>query len=220
MYLTSEQIETRILETFDKIVFYNGRRLDEVLPVEERLLLVTSIMENFPPTMPDLIEKYHKDRELRSNVPLSKVYFHLLEEVIELGKELGYTYNSIYGEFTTRLVDKRDEDNLNPIRPTKENLLKELADVATIVGSISDYVNMRELLFDAVLLVHESNDTKLCSIEEVEQTIKEKDLPISTTRTHSLGNNKFIIIDETTGKTIKPIGYKKPDLSHLFKNKD
>ena len=218
MYLTKEQIETRILETFDKIVFYNGRRLDEVLPVEERLLLVTSIMENLPPSIPDVIDKYHKDRNLKEITPLKKIYYHLLEEVIELGVELGISAIDIYLGFSTRFQKIQNIIDKEPI--TKENLLKELADVTTIVASISDFVGMRDLLFDAVLDVRDSNDTKLCTLEEIEQTIKEKNLPVDTTRTHSLGNNKFIIIDESTGKTIKPIGYKKPDLSHLFKNKD
>ncbi len=70
MYLTKEQIEARIFEALDDTVFYNGKRLDEILPIEERALICVNIMENLPPTMPDIITKYHKDRDLENNVPL------------------------------------------------------------------------------------------------------------------------------------------------------
>ena len=88
MYLSKQDIEVRIFEALDDIVFYNGKRLDELLPVEERALICASIMEVLPPTLPDIIKKYHKDRKLEDNVNVENVYFHLLEEVIELGFEL------------------------------------------------------------------------------------------------------------------------------------
>lgn len=214
MYLSKEQIERRILETFDKIVCYNGKRLDEVLPVEERLLICTSIMQNLPPTMPDIITKYHKDRKLKENISLKDIYFHLLEEVMELGQELGLGNATIYEGLLNRFVKiyKRKSKST-----TKEGLLNELSDVSIIIGSISDYVNMNHLLFDGILEVVRSNDSKICNLEQVKETIKEKGLSESSIRTHDLGNNKFIMIDEDTGKTVKPISYRPPNFKHLFK---
>ena len=177
MYLSKEQIEVKIFEALDDTVFYNGRRLDELLPIEERALVCVNIMENLPPTIPDIITKYHNDRKLEENVNVNDVYFHLLEEVIELGIELNVNTNTIYEKFFNRFVEiGRREQKLT----TKEGLANELADVVTIVGSIAKYVNMDEILYDAILIVRDSNDSKICSLEEVKQTIEEKGLSNST----------------------------------------
>jgi hypothetical protein len=214
MYLTKEQIEVRILEALDDTIFYNGKRLDEILPVEERALICVNIVENLPNTMPDLIKKYHKDRDLKENVSLKSIYFHLLEEVFELGLELNISTREVYIGFFERFTEilKRKDKN-----STKEGLINELADVSTVIGSIAEYVNMGELLYDAILIVRDSNDTKICSLEEVKQTIKEKGLSNSSVRTKNLGNDKYLMIDEVTGKSVKPVGYKPPDFKHLFK---
>ncbi len=219
MYLTKEQIEARIFEALDDTVFYNGKRLDEILPIEERALICVNIMENLPPTMPDIITKYHKDRDLENNVPLFDIYYHLLEEVIELGIELTLSTENIYMNFLTKyreMIERFETNKLNS--PSKEGLANELADVTTIVGSIAKYVNMDELLYDAILIVRDSNDSKICSLEEVKQTIEVKGLSNSPSiRTKNLGNDKYLIIDENTGKSIKPVGFKPPDFKHLFK---
>ena len=215
MYLSKEQIEVKIFEALDDTIFYNGRRLDELLPIEERALICVNIMENLPPTMPDIITKYHNDRKLEENLSLNDIYFHLLEEVIELGMELNIDTNTIYEKFFNRFVEiGRREQKLT----TKEGLVNELADVTIIIGSIAKYVNMDEILYDAILIVRDSNNSKICSLEEVKQTIEEKGLSHSSSiRTKNLGNDKYLIIDEDTGKSIKPVGFKPPDFKHLFK---
>lgn len=214
MYLSKEQIEVKIFEALDDTIFYNGRRLDELLPIEERVLICVNIMENLPPTMPDIITKYHKDRNLEENLSLKDIYLHLIEEVIELGFELGLELHTLYSGVITRFAHiQKTQKTLS-----KENLINELADVTTIIGSIAKYVNMDELLYDAILIVRDSNDSKICSLEEVKQTIEEKGLSNSPSiRTKNLGNDKYIIIDEETGKTIKPVGFKPPNFKHLFK---
>lgn len=216
MYLSKEQIEVKIFEALDDTIFYNGRRLDELLPIEERALICVNIMENLPPTMPDIITKYHKERDLEENVSVYNVYFHLLEEVIELGFELGIRDSNIYQNFLDNFVKVFQQYKTK--HKSKENLINELADVTTIIGSIAKYVNMDELLYDAILIVRDSNDSKICSLEEVKQTIQEQGLSNSPSiRNRKLGNDKYLIIDEDTGKSIKPVGFKPPNFSHLFK---
>ena len=216
MYLTKEQIEIRILEALDDTIFYNGKRLDEILPIEERALICVNIMENLPSTMPDLIKKYHKDRNLEEDISIYQVYFHLLEEVIELGFELSVKDSDIYKRFLDNLVKGIQQYKIKP--RSKEGIINELADVSIIVGSIAEYVNMGELLYDAILIVRDSNDTKICNLEEVQQTIKKRNLSNSSSiRTKNLGNDKYLIIDEEAGKSIKPVGYKPPNFKHLFK---
>lgn len=215
MYLTKEQIEKTILETFDKVVFYNGKRLDEVLGVNERLLLVTSISNALPSPLPDLIDEYHKVRKLKENISVENVYYHLLEEVIKLGEQLHISFTDMYMGFTSRFRKVQTEELENK---TKETLINELADVATIVGSIADYVDMGELLYDAILIVNESNNTKLCTLDQVKETIKEKGLSNNPNiRTHDLGNDQYLIVDEELGKSIKPVSFKKANFKHLFK---
>lgn len=215
MYLTKEQIEVRLYELLDDIIFPNGTSLDERLAVEEKLQLVTSITRNLPDTMPDIVTKYHKDRKLKYSLPVEKVYFHLLEEVIELGKSLGLKDCTIHDNFIARLIEVFKQNTLN----NKEEQLHELSDISLIVGSIADYLELGELLYDGILEVMRSNDTKICSIEQVKETIQE--LGLSNNKnvvTKPLGSGKYLITDEKLGKSIKPVSYRKPDFKHLLNN--
>ena len=211
MYLPKSQIEVKVFEAINDTIFYNGKNIDEVLPIEERALICVNVMESLPPTMPDLIRTYHKDRKLGDDVEIEKVYYHLLEEVIELGFELNISRIDIYEQFAIRLNNIPYKSN------SRESLINELADVSTIVGSIAEYVKMGDILYDAILIVKESNDSKICNLEQVEQTVKENNLSNSSVRTKELGNNKYLMVDEDTGKSIKPVGYKPPNFKHLFK---
>lgn len=217
MYLTKEELEVRILEALDDVVFYNGKRLDEILPVEERAQICVDIINNLPMTMPDLITKYHNDRGGDSTFNLKKVYYHLFEEMVELGLELGINDDEIYKGFLDSYIYTINKSKNKPT--TKENLLRELADVTLIVGHIAKLVNMDDILFDGILSVLRSLNTKLCkSLDEVRETVKEQNLSYSTITTIELGNGKYLMIDSETGKSIKPVSFEPPDFKHIFNN--
>ena len=155
-----------------------------------------------------MIKKYYHKKLIRDRIP-------------EKIKESEGEYETrVLGEveFERELKKKLVEESNELAKAPKEELINELADVSIIVGSIAEYVNMGELLYDAILIVRDSNDTKICNLEEVQQTIKKRNLSNSSSiRTKNLGNDKYLIIDEEAGKSIKPVGYKPPNFKHLFK---
>lgn len=216
MYLSKEQIEVKIFEALDDTIFYNGKRLDEILPIEERALICVNIMENLPPTLPDIITKYHKDITTLDgdNINTNTLYKHLLEEVLELGMRLNIPINNSYFIILNMLSELYKKENI----VDRELLISQLSKVSIIIGEIADIAHLDEILYDAILITRDSLNNKICSLEEVKQTIEEKGLSNSPSiRTKNLGNDKYLIIDEDTGKSIKPVGFKPPDFKHLFK---
>jgi len=224
MYINKEEIEKRILEELDKIVFYNGKKINEILPLEERLLLVTSINNTLPYSLPDLVNKYYQTIDGYNVFTSKSLYFHLLEEVLELGIELSVPIEDIYAKTISRVSQLFREQGLKKcssfqdIESKNEKIVGQLSKTSVLLSFLTNTLNISDILYDAILEVDKSLYTKICqSIDEVKETVKickESNIDVTT---KDLGNNKFVIIRNDSNKIVKPVGYKKPTFINLIK---
>ncbi len=221
MYIHSQEIEKRIIEELDNIVFYNGKTIDEILPIQDKLLIATSISNSLPDTLPDMIRKYHKVfndvkyYEYNECIDIRNVYKHLLEEVLLLGIKLMIPIEVMYSNCIS-IISNLSKNNIDTEPIFKEQTLHQLSKLSLIVMSIAYLEGFQDSLFDAILITNNSLYDKICqNHDQLLDTIEKCKKAGIKVRTRDLGNNKFVVIKDS-GKIIKPVGYKEPTFDHLI----
>ena len=237
MYHDKQLLATRLYELLDDAILTDDKgtiSIDNLLNPQQKYELIMHIMAGLPKSDLERVIEFNNifkvDKEathIIENFKHKELRFELiLEETLELGKALGISDNDIYHSFLKLFVKVKAKEIPESLTET----LDALTDLLFVVYSAIDVFNLTDIQYDAFQEVFYSNMSKLIltnntsdnPLEVVRQSVKALNTKGYDVVTIDLKNNHLAILDNKTGKILKPVTFIEPNLDSLinkhFKN--
>lgn len=188
--------------------------------------IVLQLVQILPKSNLESVMEFHKafkvpkeETTVIEDLQYKELRFKLiLEEVIEFGFAIGLSYMDIYKNLITIYSNVKNKE----IKPSRIEILDSLIDILFVTYGSIDVLNLNDKEYLAMQEVFESNMTKLISkdqsnhLEIVKQTITSYKNNKIDVYSKDLKNGYIAIFDLTSGKILKPVTYKKPNLNKLL----
>ncbi len=198
--------------------------LDKVITPSQRYSLVMQIVKRLPLTNRERVETFNRATKIeKENTHIVTDFKYrelciklLFEEVLELAFSFGFNREGIYNNFISAINKVADEN----IEPSLLSVLDAIVDIQFVMEYIVDRCNLNDIIDKAQKEVFESNMSKLIPMNENTDKVLIQSVNIlSATQpilSENLNNGYVIIKNRNSGKILKPITYKKPDLASII----
>lgn len=227
MYLKKNLLPKLIEKALDYELYDsqdNTIKLKTLLNTTQIHQLLIKILNDIPQNDLERVISFHDtfkvQRELTNDVneyKYAELRFRLIqEEAIELSAALGFSKDETY-IIMLELLGK--VYNTNPV-PEEVGVLDALLDLLYVTYGSIDIFNMSEIAEEGMKEVQASNMSKVLNDNVLEDVIKNNIKHLKekgfNPKTIDLKNGYIQFKDIDTGKILKPLGYKKPNLERII----
>ncbi len=199
--------------------------IDNFLTPQQKYQILLTIVADFPKNDVECVLDFHdkfkvekEDTHVVTDFKYSELRFNLiLEEVLELGKALGFSNHRLYD----LILSQYQKILVKPVETSLTEVLDALTNILFVTHGAIDAFNLTPIQHKAMLEVYKSNMSKLVesNVPNVQEILKDtissykgKGIEVVSV---DLKNNYIAICDRDTDKILKPVTYTKPDLETI-----
>jgi predicted HAD superfamily Cof-like phosphohydrolase len=199
--------------------------LNKLLTPTQKHDLALELLNKLPKSNFEYILDFHdkfkvpkEETHIVKDFKYAKLRFNLiLEEVLELGKALGFDNHDLY----MLMITQYNKIKVSSVEVSTKEIADALTDILFVTFGGFDVFNFKPVQYKLLKEVYRSNMSKLIHVEnDYQNTIKlsvahYKAVGIAVT-SEDLNNGYIAIKNRETGKILKPVTYSKPDLETII----
>lgn len=207
-------------------------KIDDLLTPQQKYQLLLQVINNLPKDDFECVLDFHnkfnvqkEETHIITDFKYNKLRFNLiLEECMELGFSLGLDRSIIYESFIDTLSKVYNKIYDKNIQVSLTEVADALTDILFVTYGAFDVFNLKEPQYKLMQEVYKSNMSKLISKEingwltlvtDTVKNYKEKGIEVIS---KEVDNSYIAIINKRTGKILKPVSFKEPNLETIINN--
>lgn len=199
--------------------------LNQLINPKEKSGIVFSLLANLPKNNFEKVLEFHDKFKVQkekthivTDFEYAELRFNLiLEELLELGKALGFDSHKLYMLMITQYNKIKEK----PVETSIKEVADALSDIQYVTYGAFDVFNLKPIQHKLISEVHRSNMSKLVPIDDyyldvISDSVANYKAQGIEVISEDLKNGFIAIKHKETGKILKPITYHKPDLELII----